>query len=297
MGPSVERHLADRTAVVTGSSRGIGRAVAHALAAQGAAVVVNGRDGAVADAVADEIRGAGGRAVAVAGSAASADVARELVDAAGDFGDVDILVNCAGVAEPSGSSILTVTDDEWDELLDAHLTTVFRTCRVIAPIMAERGSGAIVNTSSFAYLGDYGGTGYPAGKGAVNALTAAIAAELAESGVRANVVCPGARTRLSEGDEYVRHIEELHSRGMLDDASRHGSLNPAPPEYVAQLYAFLASDLAASITGRIFVGSGGFVGLFDRVAPTVLAFRDHVAEPPWTLDELSGFAARAVPTR
>ncbi|MGW0173257.1 SDR family NAD(P)-dependent oxidoreductase [Rhodococcus sp. NPDC003322] len=283
------RHLAGRGAVVTGSSRGIGRAVAHALAAQGAGVVVNGRDAAVAQQVADEIRAAGGNAVAVAGAASSRAVAQELVDTAlGEFGDIDILVNCAGVAEPPGSSILTVTDDEWDALLDAHLTTAFRTCRLIAPLMAERGSGAIVNTSSFAYLGDYGGTGYPAGKGAVNSLTMAIAAELAGSGVRANVVCPGARTRLSEGEEYEQHIEELHRRGMLDDASRYGSLNPAPPEYVAQLYAFLVSDLAKGVSGRIFVGSGGFVGRFDRPTPTVLAYRDHNTEPPWGLEELAG---------
>lgn len=286
-------HLTGRGAVVTGSSRGIGRAVAHALAAQGAGVVVNGRDGVVAQTVVDEIRSGGGRAVAVAGSAASPVVAQALVDAARDeFGAVDVLVNCAGVAEPPGSSILTVTDDEWDELLDAHLTATFRTCRLVAPLMVERGSGAIVNTSSFAFLGDYGGTGYPAGKGAVNSLTLAIAAELAESGVRANVVCPGARTRLSEGEGYEQHIEDLHRRGMLDDASRYGSLNPAPPEYVAQLYAFLASDLAEAITGEIFVGSGGFVGRFDRVAPTVLAYRDHNTEPPWTLDDLGGFVPR-----
>jgi 3-oxoacyl-[acyl-carrier protein] reductase len=293
MDADVERHLDGRGAIVTGSSRGIGRGVAHALVAQGAGVVVNGRDGAVAQAVVDEIRAEGGRAVAVAGSAASPPVAQELVDAAqSEFGGVDILVNCAGVAEPPGSSILTVTDEEWDDLVDAHLTATFRTCRLVAPLMADRGSGAIVNTSSFAFLGDYGGTGYPAGKGAVNSLTLAIAAELAESGVRANVVCPGAKTRLSEGEEYAAHIEELHSRGMLDDASRYGSLNPAPPEYVAQLYAFLASDLARSITGQIFVGSGGFVGRFDRAAPTVLAYRDHNTEPPWTLGDLSGFVSR-----
>ncbi|GCE37349.1 Short-chain dehydrogenase/reductase SDR [Rhodococcus wratislaviensis] len=186
--------------MVTGSSRGIGRAVAHALAAEGAGGVVNGRDRDAAETVADEIVLRGGRAIAVAGSAAADGVAEALVDAAEcAFGDVDVLINCAGVAEPAGSSILTVTDEQWRELIDAHLTATFRTCRAVAPLMAERGRGAIVNTGSFAFLGDYGGTGYPAGKGAVNSLTLAIAAELAESGVRANVVCPGAKTRLSEG--------------------------------------------------------------------------------------------------
>ncbi len=152
-----------------------------------------------------------------------------------------------------------------------------------------RGGGAIVNTSSFAFLGDYGGTGYPAGKGAVNSLTLAIAAELREHGVRANAVCPGARTRLSTGDEYERQIEQLHSRGLLDDVSYQGSLDPAPPEYVARLYAYLVDERSAGVTGEILTGSGCFVGRFPRPQPSLLAWRDHRAEPPWTIEEIAGF--------
>ena len=89
------------------------------------------------------------------------------------LGAIDILVNCAGTAEPRGSSILNVTSEQFRQLVDAHLGTVFETCRAAAPRMAAHGGGAIVNTSSFAFLGDYGGTGYPAGKGAVNGFTVA----------------------------------------------------------------------------------------------------------------------------
>ncbi|MBH0121974.1 SDR family oxidoreductase [Rhodococcus sp. HM1] len=282
--------MADRAAIVTGASRGIGRAVALELAAAGAAVVVNGRaEDAVHDTVA-EIEAAGGRAVGVAGSAAAPGVAEALLAAALDeFGDVDALINCAGIAEPSGSSILSVTDEQWHELLDAHLTGTFRTCRTVAPHLVARGGGAIVNTSSFAFLGDYGGTGYPAGKGAVNSLTLAIAAELREQGVRANAVCPGARTRLSTGDEYERQIEQLHRRGLLDDVSYQGSLDPAPPEFVARLYAYLVDGRSAGVTGEIFAGSGCFVGRFPRPRPSLLAWRDHKAEPPWTIEEIAGF--------
>jgi len=282
--------MADRAAIVTGASRGIGRAVALELAAAGAAVVVNGRaEDAVHDTVA-EIEAAGGRAVGVAGSAAARGVAEALLAAALDeFGDVDALINCAGIAEPSGSSILSVTDEQWHELLDAHLTGTFRTCRTVAPHLVARGGGAIVNTSSFAFLGDYGGTGYPAGKGAVNSLTLAIAAELREHGVRANAVCPGARTRLSTGDEYERQIEQLHRRGLLDDVSYQGSLDPAPPEFVARLYAYLVDGRSAGVTGEIFAGSGCFVGRFPRPRPSLLAWRDHKAEPPWTIEEIAGF--------
>lgn len=142
------------------------------------------------------------------GAADDERIARSLVDECiGAFGRLDALINCAGIAEPAGSSILNITADEFDHLIGAHLGTAFHTCRAAAPVMVEQRHGSIVNTSSVAFLGDYGGTGYPAGKGAVNALTMAIAAELKAYGVRANVVCPGARTRLSTGADYERHIE------------------------------------------------------------------------------------------
>jgi NAD(P)-dependent dehydrogenase (short-subunit alcohol dehydrogenase family) len=203
------------------------------------------------------------------------------------FGRIDILVNCAGTAEPAGSSILNVTSAQFRELLDAHLLTAFETCRAAVPHMVEQRSGAIVNTSSFAFLGDYGGTGYPAGKGAVNSLTLAIAAELRQHGVRANVVCPGARTRLSTGPGYEAHIAELNRRGLLDDISTQGALDAAPPEYVAPTYAYLVSDLAKDITGQIFVAAGGFVGRFDRQSPAIVAYRDHKGSAPWSIDEIA----------
>lgn len=257
--------------------------MAELLAAQGAGVVVNGRDAQAAQAAADRVPGA----VAHAGSPADPAVADALIDrCTSEFGRIDILVNCAGTAEPVGSSILNVTSAQFGELLDAHLGTVFETCRAAAPKMVEQGAGAIVNTSSFAFLGDYGGTGYPAGKGAVNGLTLAIAAELKEHGVRANVVCPGARTRLSTGPAYESHIAELRRRGMLDEVSAQGALDPAPPDYVAPTYAYLVSDLAKDVTGQIFIAAGGFVGRFDRPTPSLLAYRDHHDSPPWTVEEL-----------
>ncbi len=203
-----------------------------------------------------------------------------------EFGRIDILVNCAGTAGLASESILNVTSAQFHDLLDAHLVTTFETCRAAAPKMVDQGGGAIINTSSFAFLGDYGGTGYPAGKGGVNGLTLAIAAELKEHGVRANVVCPGAKTRLSTGPEYEAHIAELNRRGLLDDVSAQTALDAPPPEYAAPLYAYLASDLAKDITGRIFIAAGGFVGEFARPTPAIIGYRDHRDSPPWSLDEL-----------
>lgn len=147
---------------------------------------------------------------------------------------------------------------------------------------------------SLAFLGDYGGTGYPAGKGAVNSLTLAIAAELKEHGVRANVVCPGAKTRLSTGLGYVAHISELNRRGLLDEVSMQGSLDVAEPDYAAPTYVYLASDLAKHRTGEIFAASGGFVGLFPKAAPALIGYRDHHDSPPWSLAELSALLDGAV---
>lgn len=286
--------LADRGAVVIGGSRGIGAAVAALLARHGAGVVVNGRDADAARATADKIAADGGHAVAHPGSAADQLAAESLVDKCIDeFGAIHILVNCAGIAEPPGSSILDISAAQFAGLLDAHLGTVFATCRAAAPKMVAQGGGSIINTSSVAFLGHYGGTGYPAGKGAVNSLTFAIAAELKEHGVRANVVCPGAKTRLSTGAAYEAHITELNRRGLLDEVSMQGSLDVATPDYVAPIYAYLASGLAEGVTGEIFVASGGFVGRFPRHAPTLIGYRDHHDSPPWSVTELAGLINRS----
>jgi len=282
-----QRLLAGRAALVVGGSRGVGRAVAELLAAGGCGVVVNGRDAEAAQDTAVAITRTGGRAVAHTGSPAQEGVADALIGTCVDtFGRIDILVNCAGIAGRHDATILDTTTTEFAEFLEAHLWTVFQTCRAAAPRMAKQRSGAIVNTSSFAFLGDYGGTGYPAAKGAVNGFTMAIAGQLKQHGVRANVVCPGAKTRLSSGPQYEAHISDLHRRGLLDDATTRVALDAPPPEYAAPIYAYLASDLAADITGQIFIAAGGFVGRFERPAQTPIGYREHTDTLPWTTREL-----------
>ena len=118
-------------------------------------------------------------------------------------------------------------------------------------------------------------------------LTLAIAAELNEHGVRANVVCPGAKTRLSTGREYEAYIVGLNRRGLLDEAGTQAALDAPPPEYVAPAYAYLAGDLAKDVTGQIFIAAGGFVGRFDRQTPSLLGYRDHRDSPPWSVEEIA----------
>ena len=228
-------------------------------------------------------------ASACCGSVGDADFASRLVEeAAGRLGGLDVLVNLAGIGEPEGRRALEVTPAEWRELIDVHLNAVFYTCRAAAPHLIAAGGGAIINTSSHSFTGIYGGSGYPAGKGGVNSLSFALAAELRDEGVRVNAVCPGAKTRLSSGPAYRARIDDLHARGILDEGMRDVSLAPPAPELLTALYVYLASDRARHVSGRLLSATGGYVGLFDRPRESPLAFRDVDAEGPWTFDALVG---------
>jgi len=288
--------LAGLAALVTGSSHGIGREVALALAAAGARVVVNGTPGGegrspAAEAVADEIAARGGTAVACAASVADFAAAGALVErCAAEFGSIDVLVNCAGVPEPDGASILDLSERDFRAVLDVHLGGTFYCCRHAAPRMVAQRAGAIINTSSHSFLGSYAGVAYPAAKGAVNSLTFALATELREHGVRVNAVCPGAKTRLSTGAAYERRIRDLHARGILSDAVRDISLEPPEPRFAAPIYAFLASGRARGITGRVFTATGGYVGVFAQGSEKMLAYRDRGAAP-WGVDEIAAAVA------
>ncbi|ETD33697.1 SDR family NAD(P)-dependent oxidoreductase [Williamsia sp. D3] len=284
-----EQHLSGKCVVIAGSSRGIGRAVAECLVAEGASVVINGRDGDVASRVAADLRDRGGVAVAVAGSAADDGVAEALIAASIDgFGRLDAVINCAGIAEPEQSSILTMSTADFRAQLDAHLLSTFELARVAAPVLSRQAHGSIVATGSAAAAGNFGGTGYPAAKGGVNGLALALAADLKPHGVRVNVICPGGRTRLSTGAGYEAHIKGLFERGLLDEFTRDAALDPAPPDYVAPLYAYLVSDLASEVTGQIFSAAGGFIGRYPAFEPAFVAYRGHQDEPPYTLPELHG---------
>lgn len=290
------QHLAGRSAVVTGSSMGIGKAVALELARHGASVVLNSSSSAVAlEETVAEITDAGGRVIGRLGSVADYDFAGSLVaDCVREFGAIDILVNVAGIAEPPGSSILDIDPADWRRQIDVHLHGTFNTCRHAAPLMAARKRGVIVNTASHALLGVFGGTGYAAGKGGTLSLSWAMARELAGHGVRCNVVCPGAESRLSTGPEYATLIASLNARGILDDRMRDAALNPVPAKFLAPAYAFLASDLARDVNGKLFSVAGGYVGLFTGLQEQFLAYKDHRGGETWTLEELAAQLAGAL---
>jgi 3-oxoacyl-[acyl-carrier protein] reductase len=233
--------LEGKTALVTGASKGIGRAVAQSLAEAGASVVVGYRSGAdEAEALAAEL---GGRAVQA--DVSDADEARRLVEEAGD---VDILVNNAGVTRDG--LIARMPDDDWRTVLETNLSSVFYTCRAVARPMMKRRGGAIVNVSSIVGLhGNPGQTNYSASKAGIIGFTKALARELGPRGVRANVVAPGYVTT-----QLTTVLPAELQQAMLDNTPL-GRLGD--PEDVAGAVRFLCSDEAAFITGEVLLVDGG----------------------------------------
>lgn len=270
------------TAVVTGAGRGLGRAEALELARLGAAVVVNdygqpGRDGsgeasaAPAEEVAEEIRAAGGRAAAHLGDVSDHEQARALVELAVEtYGQLDILVNNAGILRDR--MIFSMTEDEWDSVIRVHLKGHYNTTHFAAAHWRARSKaaggpvhGRVVNTSSEAFLaGSAGQPNYAAAKGGIVGLTTSTALALGRYGVTANVICPRARTRMTE--DVFAGFEEPGD----------GRLDALAPEHVSPLVGYLASPAAAHVNGQLLVVHGGMVAVMER--PRVAAKFDAVKE-------------------
>lgn len=233
--------LEGKVALVTGASRGIGRAIALELAGAGATVVVGYRTGRdEAEALAAEI---GGRAVQADVSDAASAAA--LVEAAGD---VDVLVNNAGLTRDG--LLARMSDDDWHTVIETNLSSVFYTCRAVARPMMKRRSGAIVNVSSIVGVhGNPGQTNYAASKAGIIGFTKSLARELGSRGVRANVVAPGyVRTQLTDV------LPEEATAAMLT-ATPLGRLGD--PGDVAGAVRFLCSDEASFVTGAVLLVDGG----------------------------------------
>lgn len=300
--------LAGKRIIVTGSSHGIGRAIALRLGAEGARVVVNGSgqgSGGRARAQADLeqlvrlVEVAGGEALPFVGSVAEEAAAKALVETAvAGFGGLDGLVQCAGIAGAPANSIREISLEDWRAVLAVHLDGSFFCSRAAIPHLIRAGGGSIVHTSSHGALGGFGGSAYPAAKGAINSLTFAMAADLAADGIRVNAVCPGARTRLSSGPDYERVIGRLEERGLLTPEAAAASLDVPPPEGCAPIYAYLLDDASRAVSGRIFTASGNYVGVLARSEEQPIASRAPDA-PHWSIEELhtlvSGRLAELVP--
>jgi 3-oxoacyl-[acyl-carrier protein] reductase len=240
--------LGGRTALVTGSTRGIGLAIARALLGAGAKVAIVGRDQGRAAAIAAEL---GPRAFGVACDVALADqVERAITAAESALGPVDILVNNAGLTRDN--ILLRLSDADWDAVLDANLKGAFHTTRAVIKGMMKRRTGRIVNIASIVGLtGNKGQANYAASKAGLIGFTKSVAKEYASRGILVNCVAPG--------------FIETDMTAALPDAARATLLQAIAlgrlgrPEEVAGAVLFLASDLAAYITGQVLVVDGGMV--------------------------------------
>lgn len=242
--------LNGRIAIVTGASRGIGRAIALALAKKGAGVVVNyvTNAGAAAE-TAQEIRDIGGRVMTFQANVAEPTEASTLVKAANaEFGRIDILVNNAGITRDN--LILRMKDDDWDEVLGVSLKGAFNCTRAVARGMLKNHYGRIINISSVVGLiGNSGQANYCAAKAGLIGFTKAMAKELGSRNITVNAVAPGfIETEMT--DELPENVKET----MLSQIplKRFGG-----PEDVAELVAFLASDAAGYISGQTIAVDGG----------------------------------------
>jgi NAD(P)-dependent dehydrogenase (short-subunit alcohol dehydrogenase family) len=269
--------LEGKIAVITGGGGGIGRAHALLFAREGARVVVNDlgceRDGSgqsdAAARVVSEIKALGGEAVPSGDAIGTLDAASRVVQTALDaFGGLDILVNNAGILRDR--TILKMTEDEWDQVLQVHLKGTFTCTQAAARVMKAQGRGGrIINTSSSSgLLGNFGQSNYGAAKAGIHALTRIAASELAKDRITVNAIAPAALTRM------------LETISGVTDKVTEATLGP---QFIAPLVAYLASDAAAGITGQTFGIEGSHVFVYRMMT-------SHGATTPggepWTVDEI-----------
>lgn len=248
--PENLQRLSGQVAIVTGASRGIGRAIALALATEGAKVVVNyASSSTAAEELTAEIIAAGGEAIALGADVSQAPQVDKLIDdTMKKWGRVDILVNNAGITRDT--LLLRMKPEDWQSVIDLNLTGVFLCTRSVSKIMLKQKSGRIISITSVAgQMGNPGQANYSAAKAGVIGFTKTVAKELASRGITVNAVAPGFIT--------TDMTKDLKSEDILKyiPLGRYGK-----PEEIAGMVKFLAADAAASyITGQVFNVDGGMV--------------------------------------
>jgi 3-oxoacyl-[acyl-carrier protein] reductase len=245
--------LKDKIALVTGSSRGVGRSIALAYAREGAKVMVNFTSNEkAAMEVVEAIQKMGGEGKAMKADVANKAAAESLVKATVDqFGAIDVLVNNAGFTRPA--MMTKMTEQQWDEVVDIHLKGAFLCTQAAAPHMIAKNRGKIINVTSVAgIVGTVGQMNYSAAKGGVISMTKSMARELARNNICANVICLGiVSTDMTEKITTDEKLKEIYMNRIL--LKRF-----AEPEDVTPAFVFLASDEANYITGQLLCVDGGY---------------------------------------
>jgi NAD(P)-dependent dehydrogenase (short-subunit alcohol dehydrogenase family) len=280
--------LNGKVAVVTGAGRGLGQAYAKALAAAGAAVVVNDLDVELAEETVKAIQAAGGSAVSEGSAIGSSEAADALVaKAVGEFGRLDIMVTNAGVLRDR--TLLKMADEDFDLVVETHLRGTFTCGRAAAKQFKEQGGNGrlILIGSPAGQRASFGQTGYTASKAGIVGLVRTWAAELERSGTTVNAVIPVALTRMVATIPGMAELVEMADRGEQLPADVRAS-GLGTPDDVAGLVVFLASDEAAGVTGQAIAAGGDRIAIWSH--PTEVAV--EVREGGWSADAL----AEAFPT-
>jgi 3-oxoacyl-[acyl-carrier protein] reductase len=289
--------LTGKVAVVTGSGRGIGRAEALALAAEGAKLIINdlgvatdgsGSSQTPAEEVVQEIVKLGGEAAPNYDNVVSPQGGENIIKTAIDkFGRIDIVVNNAGILRDR--MIFNMTEEEWDSVLKVHLYGTFHVTKAACSYFRQQKSGRIINTASLSGLGYIGQANYSAAKEGIVGFTRTVAIDMGKYGVTCNAIRPIAGTRMAISPEQLANMEKTKAEAKA--APKAGSdLNTvemqlsSTPEMIAPMVVWLATDEAANINGRTFFVGGGTIGLYRD--PEIIA---SISEPGkvWSIEELN----------
>jgi len=282
--------LKGRVAIVTGSGQGIGRAIAIAMAKEGAMVVTNDYEPGIAESVAKEIVDGGGQAIAFVGDITDYGVSRRLAQTAVDsFGRLDILVNNAGIVGPGW--FWDMTEETWDRVVAVSLKGSFNCSRHACNIMKEQGWGRIISASSNSAFGALETAAYCAAKAGVTGLTRALARELGPYGITCNAYAPSAGTRLTLSDDVKERFRKRYEAGVYTKERYENIINPSTPEIIAPLIVYLSTDEAADINGQLFRIDGNRVALFSE---SLEVNSIDKKEGLWTIDELVEMVPKVV---
>jgi NAD(P)-dependent dehydrogenase (short-subunit alcohol dehydrogenase family) len=288
--------LQGKVAVVTGSGQGLGRGIAIGLAKEGAKVITNNRkpgtEGGDAETTAKEIQQMGGEAFPVFCDISVFSNCEKLIKTAVEkFGSIDILVNNAGVDR--AKMVWNMTEEDWDFLLDVILKGAFSCTRFATGYMREKKWGRIINVTSVAFTGTVGHVNYGASKAGLVGLTRSTALEVGRYGITCNAIAPVARTRMTASPEVEAGLRKRVEQGLMSKAAFEEYLAMGGPEHVAPFVAYLASDAAANINGRVFGVSRGKISLYSEPEEVRFIYKKEGSEI-WTQEELVNLIPRTI---